>query len=92
MSSQKKPETRPTYEDLSDQDLQDTVKSYSFNLAEAMKEQRKRKDALISEARKDYHEASKKLADLGAFRDMHVFSNLGHGSIFAHRIASLFDS
>jgi len=78
---------------MSDQDLQDTVRSYSLNLSEAVQEQRKRKDELIEEARKDYHEASKKLADLGVFRDMHLFTNsaLGHGSLFANRIASLFD-
>ena len=93
MSSQKKPQTKRPYEDMSDQDLEDTLKHFSLNLSEALREQRKRKDELIEEARKDYHEASKKLADLGGFRDMHIFTNsaLGHGSLFASRLANIFD-
>jgi len=93
MSSHKKETPKKTYESLSDEELSQTVKSYTFSLSEALKEQRMRKDQLIEEARKDFNEASKRLCELGAFKSIMPFPSLplNHGSFIGNKLSSIFE-
>lgn len=93
MSSQDKPATKNSFSAMSDADLVDTIKTYSATLAEAVDEQRKRRDNLVEKARKEYIDASKKLADLGGFKEISSLPSaaLGHGSLFATRIFDILD-
>ena len=55
------------FESMSDEVLEETVRSYSLMMAEALQEQRKRRDELVDQARKEYEQATEKLINLGQF-------------------------
>lgn len=63
----KKAKQAISFESMSDEVLEETVRSYSLMMAEALQEQRKRRDELVDQARKEYEEATEKLINLGQF-------------------------
>ena len=70
-----------SFESMSDEFLEETVRSYSLMMAEAMQEQRKRRDSLVDQARKEYEQATEKLVNLGQFSRLSL--NLPHVKLFS---------